>query len=137
MEYQLKNIPLLKKILWADSLLGGVTALAGLFLYRLLTGFLGLPEHLIIIIATVTLLYAVLALRLALQHTPSVPLLRMLMHANWVWTVVSVALLIFYFHGATAFGVAFLILQVVVVAALAYLEGRHIHPVPQPGPSAG
>lgn len=126
MKYQIRDVPLLKKILWADSLLGGVTGVAGLLLYSLLTDFFGLPANLIVVIAAVTLGYALLALRLALQSTPSILLLRILIYANWVWTIISVALLIFYITDATLFGAAFLILQVVVVGLLAWLEGRHI-----------
>lgn len=114
----------MKKILWADSILGGGTALIGLFCYAELVDFLGLPANLIIIIAVVTLAYALLALSLAFKSQPSVSLLRLLIYANWVWTVISVGLLIAYFRDATPFGVAFLILQVVVVGLLAYLEGR-------------
>lgn len=121
-----RNLPRLKKILWADSLLGGGTAIAGLCWYPALTGFLGLPADLIVIIAAVTLVYALLALRLACQNPLSLLLLRVLVYANWLWTIVSVVILICYLNGATLFGAAFLILQVVVVAMLAWLEGRHI-----------
>jgi hypothetical protein len=126
MIYQIRNIPLLRRVLWADSVLGGATALAGLFWYSTLVDFLGLPLHLIVIIASVTMAYALLALRLALKSPPSILLLRLLIYANWVWTIISVVLLIFYMYEATLFGVTFLILQVVVVAILAWLEGRHI-----------
>ncbi|RPD39560.1 hypothetical protein [Chitinophaga barathri] len=125
MKYQLRNIPLLKKLLWADFILGGGTALIGLFLYPLLTGFLGLPANVIIIISAVTLAYALLALSLALQKQPPVLPLRILMYANWAWTLVSIGLLICYFKSATPFGAAFLVLQVLVVGMLAWLEGRH------------
>jgi hypothetical protein len=126
MIYQIRNIPLLRRVLWADSVLGGATALAGLFWYSTLVDFLGLPLHLIVIIASVTMAYALLALRLALKSPPSILLLRLLIYANWVWTIISVVLLIFYMYEATLFGVTFLILQVVVVAILAWLEGRHV-----------
>ena len=127
MKYQIKNIPLLRKVLWADTIAGGGTAVAGLLLYSLLVEFLGLPANLIVIIAAVTLVYALLALRLALQTTPSILLLRILVYANWVWTLISVGLLIWYISEATVFGAAFLVLQAVVVGMLAWLEGRHIH----------
>ena len=126
MNYQIRNLPMLKRILWADCLLGGVTAVAGLLLYPVLIDFLGLPANLIIIIAAVTLGYALLALVLALQSPPSILLVRILVYANWVWAIISVGLLIFYFRDSTPFGAVFLILQVAVVAILAYLEGRHI-----------
>ncbi|THU40782.1 hypothetical protein FAM09_01330 [Niastella caeni] len=127
MKYQLRNIPLLKKVLWADCSLGVGTGLVGLLWYPALTEFLGLPVNLIVIVATVTLGYGLLALRLVLQRTTSILFLRILITANWVWTIISVALLIFYIQNATLFGAAFLILQEVVVAMLAYLEGRHVY----------
>ncbi|WP_343306836.1 hypothetical protein AAHN97_06950 [Chitinophaga niabensis] len=126
MKHQLRNIPLLKKVLWVDSVLGGGTALAGLFLYPVLAGFLGLPANLIIIIASVTLAYALLALSLARKSTPPVLPLRILIGANWIWAVISVVLLFLYFNEATIFGAIFLILQVLVVGGLAYQEGRHV-----------
>lgn len=126
MIYQIKNIPLLRRVLWADSILGGVTAMVGLFWYSSLVDFLGLPLYLIVIIASVTMAYALLALSIALKSSPSILPLRMLIYANWVWTIISVALLIFYIYEATLFGAIFLILQVVVVAMLAWLEGRHV-----------
>jgi hypothetical protein len=127
MIFQIKNLSLLKKILWTDSIVGGVTALVGLILYPLLADFLGLPANLIVIIAAVTLAYAFLALRLAIQNAPSILPLRVLIYANWVWTIISLAFLIFYINNATIFGIIFLILQVAVVALLAWFEGRHIY----------
>lgn len=98
----------------------------GLLLYRVLAGFLGLPVNIIIFIAGITLAYGLVALRLALQKTPSVPLLRILVAGNWLWAAISVGLLIIYFADATLFGAIFLVLQVIVVGGLAYLEGRQI-----------
>lgn len=126
MKHQIRNITVLKKVLWADVLLGGSTALAGLIWHVWLAAFLGLPVKLVLVIAAVTLAYALLALSLAIQSRPFIPLLRALICANWVWTVISLGMLIFYFSGATPFGVLFLILQVAVVGGLAYFEGRHV-----------
>lgn len=126
MNYQIRNTPLLKKILWADCLLGIGTAIIGLLLYPVLVDFLGLPSRHIVIISVVTMIYGLLALSLTFQNPIPVFLLRVLVYANWIWTFISVGLLIFHFNTATAFGIAFLILQVVVVGGLAYLEGRHI-----------
>lgn len=122
----MKDLPLLKKILWADSLLGGSTAVVGLLWFRTLAVFLGLPVNIVAMIAVVTLAYALLAVSLALQRQPSVLQLRALVYANWLWTITSVVLLIFYISGTTLFGTAFLVLQVGVAGMLAYLEGRHI-----------
>lgn len=117
----------MKRVLWADCLLGGGTAVIGLLWYQALAIFLGLPANLIVIIAAVTMTYALLALSLAFQSAPSILLLRVLIYANWVWTIISIMLLIFYFRDATIFGAAFLILQVLVVGMLAYLEQRYVY----------
>lgn len=126
MKYQTRNILLLKKILWADCLLGGGTAIIGLLWCRWLAVVLGLPVNVIVVIAGVTLAYALTALSLAVQSRPAVGRLRILIYANWLWTAVSVGLLIYWIRGTTLLGSTFLVLQVVVVGMLAYLEGRHI-----------
>jgi len=126
MNNRISDIPKLKKILWADFLLGGGTAMIGLLWYPYMAIFLGLPTKLVVFIASITLGYALLAFRLAQQTLPAIWLLRGLVYANWIWTIISIALLISYFNEASAFGVAFLLLQVAVVSSLAYLEGRHI-----------
>lgn len=126
MKYQAKDITLLKKILWVDCLLGGGTAIIGLLWYRWLAVFLGLPMNIIIVIAGVTLAYSLTALSLAIQCQPSTGRLRVLIYANWLWTAVSIGLLIYWIRGTTLPGSAFLVLQVLVVGILAYLEGRYI-----------
>jgi hypothetical protein len=121
---------LVKKILWADFFLGFLTGAAGLILYPILNSFLGLPAWLIIIIAAVTFSYSILAFILARQPESSQALLRVLVYANWIWTLVSVALIFFYIGSATIFGAIFLVLQVLVVGLLAWLEGRHLQRPP-------
>lgn len=119
----------LKDILWADSVLGMGTGILGLIWYPFWTGFLGLPTNFIVVVCTITLLYGLVALSLALQAQPMIRLLRILIWANWTWAAVSVVLLLRCFSAASLYGGLFLILQVVVVAGLAYLEAKHI---PQP-----
>lgn len=127
MNYEIRNVPLLKKILWADSLLGSSTAIAGLLLYPLLDDFLGLSEKFIVVISAVTSLYGLWALSLVLRSSPPAGPLRVLVYANWIWTAISMVLLFLHIANTTPFGAAFLVLQVVVVGLLAYLEGRHIY----------
>lgn len=124
--YRIRNQPFLRQVLWADAIADGLTALIGLFFFTVLNQLLGLPTNLIIVIAVVTLSYGVLAFRLALQRTTSVPLLRALVTANWVWTGVSVVLLFVHGSRATPLGLAFLILQLLVVGGLAYVEGNQL-----------
>lgn len=123
---KLLDIPRLRKILLADAFIGGTTGIAGLALYGWWSRFLGLPERLVLLIAAVTGLYAMLAASLVLMKPVRARAVRWLVIANWTWTVVSIGMLLYYCSGATIFGKAFLVLQVIIVGGLAWLEGRHI-----------
>lgn len=107
-------------------MLGGTTAVAGLAFPSALAELLGLSTGFVVGVAGITLLYAGVALWLAVQPVPNLRLTRVLILANWGWTLISVGLLLMHFRAATALGVAFLVLQVVVVGGLAYLEGQQV-----------
>lgn len=126
MEYSIKDPRWLRKVLWADTALGGTTGALGLALSTWLASLLGLPENLLQAISVITLSYALGAFRLATQDPVSVPLLRVLVSANWAWTIVSLVLLAHYNGQATILGLVFLVLQIMVVAGLAHLEGAQI-----------
>jgi uncharacterized membrane-anchored protein YitT (DUF2179 family) len=126
MNVELVNIPLLRKILWADFILGYGTAMAGLIFYPALPRFLGLPGSLILVVAGVTFAYSILAFILARKKEPPVGPVQLLVYANRVWAIVSLVMLNSYFSVATLFGVIFLVLQVLVVAGLSWLEARHL-----------
>ena len=126
MNVELVNIPLLRKILWADFILGYGTAMAGLIFYPVLPRFLGLPGSLILVIAGITFVYSIFAFILARKKEPPVSQVQLLGYANWIWAIMSLILLSSYFSVATLFGVIFLVLQVLVVAGLAWLEARHL-----------
>lgn len=124
--YTIKNAIALRKILRADVLLGGGTAFIGLLFFSSLAPFLGLTASFIVIVSSITLLYACVAIRLATQESISIPLLRTLIYANWVWTAISIVLFFTHVHTATIFGIIFLVLQIFVVGGLAYLEGNQL-----------
>ena len=126
MNVELVNIPLLRKILWLDFILGYGTAMAGLIFFPVLPRFLGLPGSLILVIATITFAYSILAFILARKKIPPVGLVQLLGYGNSIWAIFSLILLYKYYSIATLFGVIFLILQVLVVAGLAWLEARHL-----------
>ena len=126
MKNPIKDRKLLRKILWLDAVLGGGTALVGLLFRAELTTMLGLPTRFITVVSVVTLLYAVVAVRLATQKTVSVPLLRLLIGANWLWTLISLVLFFIHYSSAKPLGIIFLILQIIVVGGLAYLEGNQL-----------
>lgn len=126
MPYTIINSRFLRQILWLDFILGGSTALTGILFNQPLVGILGFSQQFILTVSIITGLYALLALRLALQTTISVRLLRLLILANWIWATISVGLLFFYFTPATILGKIFLILQVLVVGALAWIENKQL-----------
>jgi hypothetical protein len=124
--YTINDPVLLKKILWLDATAGGITAVLGLLLSRIFSQLFGLEHQVLIIIASITLIYALVALYLVSQAIIPITLLRILIYANWIWAIISIVLLYFYFSKATTLGLLFLILQILVVGGLAYLEGRQI-----------
>ena len=69
-------------------------------------------------------MYALFALFLAQQNSPKIKLVKSLIIANWVWSVISVFLLLFYFAVASLLGKLFLILQVFFDGGLAYFEAK-------------
>ena len=124
--YRLKNKALLRKILLADWLVGGLTAVIGLLFGPEVVSLLGLTAALIRITSIVTLLYAVVAFGLASRQPTSIRWIRGLVTANWFWTLVRVVLFISHYEAATKLGVLFLVLQIFVVGLLAYQEGRQV-----------
>lgn len=126
MRHRIKDIHFLRKILWADVLAGGLTALLAIIFLRLWSAWSGLPASFVLYVSVVTLAYATVALVLAIQRELSISLLRILVAANWVWTFISVVLLVVYFKEAYLLGRAFLFLQIGVVACLAHLEGSQL-----------
>lgn len=127
MEYTIKDKRHLKNILRADFILGGLTAFTGLAFFRPLAEILGLSQLFIILVSLANILYATVAFTLAItQQNPSVSLLRLLIGANWFWTLLSVALLYIHYTDVTAFGLTTLLFQVGIVGTLACLEENQL-----------
>lgn len=126
MAYRIIDITRLIKILWADFFLGAISGLLGLSFFKLFIPIFGLTAEVLIWISAITFLYSLFALRLALMKPPSIPLLRILITANWAWTLISLGIIAFHFSDATLLGQAWLVLQIIVVGGLAWLEGNQL-----------
>ena len=126
MSYSIKNEPLLKKIVWLDALLGGLTATTGLLYSTALTTVLGFAIRLIVTVAIINLLYAGLAFIVAVVKPISIRFLTLLVCANWAWTAISVLMILTHFNSATNLGDSLLLLQPIIVGGLAYLENNQI-----------
>ena len=122
----IKDPVVLRKLLWLDTFLGGTTAILGLCFFNPLTSLLGLTTFFIVSVSVITSGYAVVAGVLANQATVSIPLLRILIVANWLWAFISVGLLLVHFDQAQPLGKLFLGLQVIAVGGLAYSEGQQL-----------
>jgi hypothetical protein len=116
----------LKNLLWIDFWLGFITGTIGILFYNTLKTFLAIPVDIIIIISVVTLAYSLVALVVAQQKQQGLKLAKILIAANWVWSVVSIILLYLFFQKSTVFGKLFLVLQIIVVGGLAYFEGKAV-----------
>ena len=126
MTYRIKNPVVLTKILWADFALGSVSGSIGLLFSDFFVPIFGLSSTVIISISAVTFLYSLFAFRLAKMTTTSIPQVRILIYANWAWTLISLGIIVFHFSTATLLGQFFLILQIIVVGGLAWLEGKQL-----------
>lgn len=113
----------LKQLLWLDALAGATTAAIGFLAYRQLAVWFGLPPNLLLAIAVANAVYGASAFSLARQPSPDI---RPLVRANWLWAIVSLVMLASYYKAVTPLGLAFLVLQPIVVGGLAWLEGRHL-----------
>lgn len=126
MTYRIKSNTALINILWVDFFLGASTGLLGLSFFEFFSPIFGLTAQILIWISAVTFLYSLFALRLAVMKSLSIPLVRILIYANWAWTLVSIGIITFHFNDATLLGKFFLILQIIVVGGLAWLEGNQL-----------
>lgn len=133
MRRRIKNVVVLKRILWVDFIFGSVAGIIGLLFFNTFTRLLNIPIDHIIIISGITILYSICAFWLTQQKETSILLLRIQINANWFWTIVSFGLLVYHFHHATVLGLIYLISQILVVGGLAYLEGAQLQKVESRG----
>lgn len=126
MTYSIKDIGVLKQLLWLDCILGSVNGIAGLCFYTFFSQLFQISADLMLGISAVTFLYAIFAFLLAVKNDPAVKYVRLLVYANWAWVFISCFLIYFHIEQANLLGKIFLLLQILVVGALAYFEGKQI-----------
>lgn len=112
----------LRRVLAFDAISGGGTGLLQLAATGLLTGMLGLSETLLRSSGIAIFAFVALAAWLAMQRTPSRAGLAVLVLGNFAWAIGCLALALGGAPGVTSVGVAYLMVQVLVVAALAELQ---------------
>lgn len=112
----------LRRVLWADALAGSGSAALHLLFAGPLSSLLGLPGALITGTGIALLIYVALAGSLALQGTPSRPLLSLLVIGNFAWVMGCLALLFGGVVSPTPLGQAYIVVQAVAVLVLAELQ---------------
>jgi hypothetical protein len=112
----------LRRVLWFDAISGVGTGMLQWTAGGPLSQLLGLPEPLLRASGIGIFAFVALAAWLALQRTPSRAGLPVLVVGNFAWAMGCFWLALGGAPGATALGVAYLMVQVVVVAVLAELQ---------------
>ena len=116
MEFIIKNELILRRLLYSDAFIGSFTGIFGVVFATFLSKLVGIN----------TFCYSILASLLAFSKKIDIRYTRILILANWIWSVISIFLLYLHYDNATLVGKSYLILQVIAVAGLAYLEGSQI-----------
>jgi hypothetical protein len=114
---------------WIDGFAGLVAGLLVITLLDFLTRLYSIPRQTLIFIAAANLGYPVLGFSLGFlrERATSVRrgLLAVLIVANLGWALTCIVLALRFGRGASVFGLAHLIGEAILVAALATLEWRH------------
>jgi hypothetical protein len=112
----------LRRVLGFDAISGVGTGLLQLAASGPLSEMLGLPESLLRASGMAIFAFVALAGWLAMQRTPPRAALAVIVVCNFAWAMGCLWLALGGAPGATALGVAYLMVQVVVVAVLAELQ---------------
>jgi len=112
----------LRRVLWFDAISGMGTGALQLAASGPLSQLLGLPESLLRASGVAIFSFVALAAWLAMQRSPSRAGLAVIVVGNFAWSLGCLWLALGGAAGATALGVGYLMVQVVVVAALAELQ---------------
>lgn len=112
----------LRRVLAFDAISGVGTGLLQLMASGPLSQWLGLPEPLLRASGIGIFAFVALAAWLAMQRTPLRAGLAVLVIGNFAWAIGCLWLALGGASGASSLGVAYLMVQVVVVAALAELQ---------------
>jgi hypothetical protein len=112
----------LRRVLWLDAASGIVMGLSHLALAESLSGWTGIPSSWLQIAAVIMFGAASLAAWLATRASPPAAGVRMLAGGNFAWVAASLWLAFGAGLPLTAVGLAWVLMQAVVVLVLAELE---------------
>lgn len=113
-----------RRILWVDCTAGAIGGIVMLLVSGWLAPHFGLPHGVLLTTAAFNLAYAAFSFSLALSRAPSRALLKTLVVANFAWTVVCIVIAARYASAQSVLGVVYILLEGLVVGALAAVEAR-------------
>lgn len=113
-----------RRILWFDCTAGAVGGILMLLVSGWLAPRFGLPRHVLVTTALCNLAYAAFSFSLAKSRVPARGLLLTLVVANFAWTFVCIAIALRYASAESVLGVVYIVLEGLVVGALAAVEAR-------------
>lgn len=113
-----------KNLVKIDAAAGAVAGFGLLILKNWLSPLLRLPESLLLAMAAIALCYALFSLFLSRLETPPRRLLRLLVFANFGYSLACLVLLAAFSSTASGWGVAYLLADAGIVGGLAFWESR-------------
>ena len=112
----------LRQVLLVDAALSGATGLLQVFFTGWLAIFLNLPAPLLQWTGVVLILYAAAVALLGAYQQLSRPMVWAVITINMAWALAATGLLVFRWFDPNSFGIAWVLLQVVVVTVFAELQ---------------
>lgn len=113
-----------RRILWFDSIAGVVAGALMLAAAGMLAPLFGLPKAMLMTTATFNVAYGTFSFSLARRETVPRGLLKLLVVANFAWTVVCIGLAVRFAGPESTLGVAFILSEGLFVGVLAAVEAR-------------
>lgn len=122
----LQNTPLsrLRRVLWCDFTAGAVVGTLLLVLSGWLEAIYSMPRLLLVAMGAAGILYASLALSLAVRPAPPQSLVALLGSANLVWAAICLLMALALSHSASWLGLAHLAVEAMFVFWLGFNELR-------------
>ena len=111
-----------RRLLWVDCVGGLAVGLIIVLLNDALSALYGLPRALVLSIGVTNLVYGSYSLALAVRKKRQLHLIRLLVGANLLWSLVCVGIVVAFFDNANPIGLALLLGEGLFVGGLGLLE---------------
>lgn len=117
----------LNTLLWIDGTAALLSACLVFFLRHWLAEIFDLPVQLLTVQSLASAGYAAFSLSLAFRKNRPKQLLQLLIYGNSLWAIACITLLLYFINMASIWGLIYLGLEALFVAALALLERKQMN----------